>query len=125
MVLRRTPTARHRLSEAMTGVTKSPGDVWWELVDPAAGADDPPAGVALTRSVGHDGTHVVVLRRSDERGENPSKDVLALLVAALRGTKACQLSMNPDEHTSAPALLDAGFIPDGEAAAPDLHVLVL
>jgi hypothetical protein len=125
MVLRRTPPARHRLAESMTDVSTSSGDVWWELVDPAARADDPPAGVALTRPVGPDGTHVVVLRRSAERGSDPSGDVLALLVAALRGTRARQLSMSPDEQTPARALLDAGFLPDDEAAPSGLHVLLL
>src|SRR4051812_2173500 len=96
MVLRRTPPARHGLSQAMTGVTMSPGDVWWELVDPAAGSDDPPAGVALTRCVVHDVTHVVVLRRSAGPGDDASRDVLPLLVAALRGTSARQVSMNAD-----------------------------
>jgi hypothetical protein len=125
MVLRRTPPARHRLSETLTGVTTSPGDVWWELVDPAAPPDDPPAGAALTRSVDHEETHVVVLRRSDDREEDAAGDLLALLIAALRGTTARELSMEPDAQTPAAALLEAGFVADDEATAPGLHVLVL
>jgi hypothetical protein len=125
MVFRRTPAARHRLSEAMTGVATSPGDVWWELVDPAAPSDAPPAGVALTRPVGADRTQVVVLRRSDDRDAHPTRDLLALLVTALRGTRALQLCMNPDDETPASALLEAGFIALEGSAASQEHVLTL
>jgi hypothetical protein len=124
MVLRRTPPARRRLSETMTGLEMSPGDVWWELVDPAAPADDPPAGAVVTRPAGGDLTHVIAVHLGDSGG-SPPRDLLGQLIATLRGTPVRAISMIPDERTSVDVLLDAGFVRHEEASPPDLHVLEL
>jgi hypothetical protein len=125
MVLRRTPPGRRGLSEAMTGLEMSPGDVWWELVDPAALADDPPAGAVVTRPAGRELTHVIAVQLGDRGGDGPPRDLLGQLIATLRGTQARAISMIPDERTSAEVLLDAGFVRQEDASSPDLHVLVL
>jgi hypothetical protein len=123
MILRRTPPARRGLSEVMTGLEMSPGDVWWELVDLAAPANDPPAGAVLTRPAGGDLTHVIAVQLGD--GGGPPRDLLGQLIATLRGTQARAISMIPDERTSVEVLLDAGFVRQEDASSPDLHVLVL
>ena len=99
LLLRKVPRPREHL---MPDRPAAPGDVWWELVDPAAPADRPPAAVVLTRP-GPDRT-TSVLAVTGARPDLVGR-LVRELVAALRRTDTTAIAIDAADPAVAAALL--------------------
>jgi hypothetical protein len=126
MVLRQVPPERRPSDRyaAVPGVEPADG-TWWELVDVAAPADLPPAGVALTR-VGSDGCVTVSAlgTRYADAAEGYA-ELLRALVATLRSRTADTVIVHSADRTVARALLEVGFLRATDSNDGDRYLIVL
>jgi hypothetical protein len=110
LVLRRVPDDRRDLAAAMAGLPPgADGDVWWELVDAAAPAGQPAAGVALTRTTGGV-THIVTLAAVSTLDRDLLTHLVRQLVAALRRTDTGVISIRGGRPDVDDALLTEDFV---------------
>jgi hypothetical protein len=123
LLLRRMPLERQHLARAWAAAgPRTPTATWWELVDPAAADDVPPAALALTDG-GPDGTvTVLALGASDGGGPRVLTELVAALVAVLRSHSTDVVLVRPRDETGVQALLAAGF---GQASEPGAYALTL
>jgi hypothetical protein len=111
LVLRRVPDDRRDLAAAMAGLPPgADGDVWWELVDAAAPAGQPPAGVALTRARADGATHIVTLAAVSTLDRDLLTHLVRQLVAALRRTDTGVISIRGGRPDVDDALLTEDFV---------------
>jgi hypothetical protein len=87
------------------------GETWWELVDACASADQPPAGVALTRHSANGATHVVSLAALSTPDLDLLPRLVRELVAALRRTDTSLISIRGGRADVDAALLAEDFLP--------------
>lgn len=120
LIVRRMPPERHHLAHAMTGHSgEPPAGTWWELVDAAAAADLPPAGVALTHAM-PDGSVTVSALGGGHAATVALPELLRGLTAVLRGHAADLVIARSADPAVVNALLAVGFLHAG-----DCYVLAL
>ncbi len=120
LIVRRMPAERHHLARALTGHSgETPAGTWWELVDAAAAADLPPAGVALTHAM-PDGSVTVSSLGAGHAAMVALSELLRGLTAVLRGHATDLVIVRSTDPAVVPALLAVGFLDAG-----DCYVLAL
>jgi hypothetical protein len=115
LVLRRVPDSRRYLAAAMAGLPPATdGEVWWELVDAAAAPGRRAAGVALTRRGADGTTHIVTLAALSTPDRDPLTTLIRALVAALRRTENCAVSIRGGRADVDAVLRAEDFLPTGD-----------